>query len=155
MAVIDDELRHPAPEVPRSERPWIAPLTVGAVTACGCAAIALVDPGDSGTPLCWSKAVFGVDCPFCGGLRCVNALLRGNWAAAADHNVLFAVLLPVLALAWVVWLVRALRGRTTTWPRPPSWVVVGIGVFLLAFAIARNVGGPDWVDWLNSATYRG
>jgi hypothetical protein len=138
----------------------VAPVAVGAATVCGCAAIALIDPGDSGTAVCWSKSLFGVDCPLCGGLRCVNALVRGDWAAAADHNVLLAVALPLLAVAWAVWLVRSLRGRPAPdWMRrlahPSVAVGVAIGVFLLAFTVVRNVGGPEWAEWLNSATYPG
>jgi hypothetical protein len=145
-----DPAAHPAPI-----RPWLGPAVMGATVACGCAAIALIDPGDNGTSVCWSKSLFGVDCPFCGGLRCVNALVRGDWAAAADHNVVLAVALPLVAVAWLVTLVRAVQGRPIRWRRPPTWVLVSGALFLLAFTVARNVGGPGWVEWLNSATYRG
>ena len=139
----------------RPHRPrWVAPVAVGAVTACGCAAVALVDPGDSGTPVCWSKALFGVDCPFCGGLRCTNALLRGDWLAAADHNVLLAVALPALVVVWGVWLVRSLQDRPFRLPRVPRWGWIGIALLLVAFTVARNVGGPAWIDWLASGTFR-
>lgn len=156
-AIRDPDLPHAGSRAPRAVSPgrrWVAPVAVGATVACGCAAIALTDPGDSGTPLCWSQAVLGIDCPFCGGLRCTNALLRGDWLAAADHNVLLAVALPVLAVLWTVWLVRSLQGRTMTLPRPPRSVWMGVALFLVAFTVARNVGGPAWVDWLNSGTYR-
>jgi hypothetical protein len=139
---------------PRPAPPWLRPVVAGAVVACGCAAIALVDPGDSGTSVCWSKSLLGVDCPFCGGLRCVNALVRGDWLAAADHNVLLAVVLPLVALGWLVTLVRALQGRPIRRPRIPPAGLIGIALFLVAFTVARNVGGPAWVEWLNSATYR-
>lgn len=145
----------------RPDRPrWVAPVAVGAAGACACAAVALWNPGDGGTPVCWSQGVFGVDCPFCGGLRAANSLLRGDLAAALDHNVLLAVAMPLLALAWAVWLVRSLQDREV--PRwlhralhPPVPVLVGLGVFLLAFAVVRNIdGGPAWVTWLHSTTYR-
>jgi hypothetical protein len=143
----------PGPQAPAA-RPWVRPLVAGAAVACGCAAIALVNPGDTGTSVCWSKSLLGVDCPFCGGLRCVNALVRGDWLAAADHNVLLAVVLPLVAIGWLVTLVRALQGRPIRWPRIPPAGFIGIAVFLVAFTVARNVGGPAWINWLNSATYR-
>ena len=38
-----------------------------------------MDPDKGGAyPLCPSKALFGVDCPACGGLRGTNALLHGR-----------------------------------------------------------------------------
>jgi hypothetical protein len=151
------------PEADRSTRPhrpaWVAPALVGAAAVCGCAAVALVDPADTGTSICWSKSIFGVDCPLCGATRAVNSMVRGDWAAAADHNLLFVVAVPVLVAAWVAWLVSALRHRPL--PRwvhrmthPSVAVGVAVAVVLVAFAVVRNVGGPEWADWLNSAASR-
>jgi hypothetical protein len=129
-------------------------LLAGVAAACGCAAIALVDPSDSGVPICWSQAVFGIDCPLCGGLRATNALVRGDFLAAADHNVLVAVGLPVVAIVWIAWVVAQMIGRPFRLPRPPKWLIAVSILGLVAFTIARNVGGPPWVDWLASTTYR-
>ncbi len=124
------------------------PASLGAATAGATLAIALVGPDDGGTPVCASQAVFGIDCPLCGGLRCVSSLARLDLWAAADHNVVLAVALPSLAVVWVVWMVAALRGRPLRWPRVPigAWVALGVG--LLAFTVARNLGGDGWVGWL-------
>lgn len=137
-----------------ARRPWAGPLAVGAAAACGCAAIALANPGDDGLPLCWSKGIFGVDCPLCGGIRCVNALVRGDWGAAADHNVLLAIVLPVAAVAWTVWFVRALQGRPVRRLRPAAWVWAAVVVLLVGFTVVRNVGGTEWAQWLASDTFR-
>ncbi len=131
----------------------MAPVATGAAVACGCAAIALWDPSDGGTAVCWSKAVFGIDCPLCGGLRATNAMLRGDWLAAADHNVLVAVLLPIAAVLWVVWLVRSLQDRPFTLPKIPTAGWIAIGVFLLAFTVVRNLDvDVTWIHWLASDT---
>ena len=133
---------------------WRKPVLVGAGVAAASLAIAAWNPTDGGAPLCWSKGFLGVDCPFCGGLRCVNSLVRGDWLAAADHNVLLAVVLPVAAVLWVVWLVKAVRGERFELPKVPTLAWVGIVVFLVAFTVARNVGGPAWAEWINSGVYR-
>mgnify|MGYP006278244241 CR=1 FL=1 len=137
---------------------WVAPaISLGAV-AGGCVAIAAWNPTDTGPTVCWSQAVFGVDCPFCGGLRCVNSLMHGDWLAAADHNVVLAVALPVVAIALVVWLVRSLQDRPmpTVWPRSAKLSLglgIAVAVFLIAFTVVRNVGGAPWMEWLHSTTY--
>jgi len=125
----------------------------GGLVAAGCAAIAVVDPGDSGVSVCWSKSLLGIDCPLCGGLRATNSLLRGDWLAAADHNVLLAVALPVVAVVWLVWLVQALRGRDfrlPRLPRPAWWAVLAL---LVVFTVVRNLPvDSGWIHWLASGT---
>lgn len=117
--------------------------------------MALADPGDNGVPLCWSRSVFGVDCPFCGGLRATNALLRGHFGAALDHNVILAVVLPVTVLMWVWWLSRQWRGTATEAVKVPRWISASAVILLVAFGIARNLRGSTWTRWLNSDTFAG
>jgi hypothetical protein len=134
-----------------SGRPWRAPVVVGAVAAVGTVAIAALDPSDGGAPVCLSQSILGVDCPLCGGLRCVNSLVRGDLLAAADHNVLLAVVLPVAAVLWAAWMVRAVQGRPLRLPRPPRWSLVALGVVLVTFTVTRNIGGGGWIGWLGSS----
>ena len=110
----------------------------------------MVDPRDSGVPICWSQGVFGIDCPLCGGLRCTNALLRGDLTAAADHNVLLAVALPVVAVVWAVWLYRSIRGQDLRLPRLPRWLIGAAAVVVVAFTVARNIDASGWIGWLGS-----
>ncbi len=132
------------------------PVTLGAVAACSCAAVALIDPGDDGVPVCWSRSVFGIDCPFCGGLRCANALLRGRVGEALDHNVILAAALPAVTLMWVWWLVRSWRGDDPPALRKiPNWLVVTSALLLLAFAVVRNLSGTPLSRWLYSDLYTG
>ncbi|MEX0767023.1 MAG: DUF2752 domain-containing protein [Microthrixaceae bacterium] len=133
---------------------WGKPLIAGAAAACGCIAIALINPTDTGVPVCWSRAAFGVDCPLCGGLRATNDLMRGRLYQAADNNVFVAVALPVLAVVWVVWVAMAIAGRPFSIPKPPTWVIALLAVLAASFTVLRNTGGPAWVDWLASGTYR-
>ncbi|MEZ5239275.1 MAG: DUF2752 domain-containing protein [Microthrixaceae bacterium] len=131
-----------------------APLALGAIALAGCVAVAAADPGDDGVPLCWSRTVFGVDCPFCGGLRATNSLVRLDPGAAADHNIVLTVLMPVAVLMWVLWLVRRWRGEPEV-PRTPNWLVVTAGVLVVAFGVVRNFGGPAWIRWLHSDSFAG
>ncbi|MGB6059944.1 MAG: DUF2752 domain-containing protein [Microthrixaceae bacterium] len=134
------------------ERLWVAPAKVGLLTAAGTAAIALVNPSDSGFAVCWSQQL-GFDCPFCGGLRTVTSLAHGNFLAALDHNIILAIALPVTTVLWAVWMVLALRNRQFRLPRIPNWVVATAGIAILAFTVARNLDGPAWVQYLASSSY--
>jgi Protein of unknown function (DUF2752) len=88
---------------------------------------------------CPLHATTGLWCPFCGGLRAVAALSRGDLAAAASFNVVVLALVPVLLVWWVLGLRAAWAGRPHPWPALTNrhWLVLG-GV-LLAFAMWRNL----------------
>lgn len=80
--------------------------------------------------------------------------MHGQFGVAADHNVLVAIALPIIAIVWVVWVAAQMIGRPFRLPQVPRWLIGVLAVAVLAFTIARNVGGPPWVDWLASTTYR-
>jgi hypothetical protein len=146
----------PAQPLERSRRQrLVLPLALGATAVCGCAAIALADPGDDGVPLCWSRSVFGVDCPFCGGLRCTNALLRGHVGQALDHNVVLAVALPVAAMMWVWWVLRSWRNEPAPVSKVPDWLAVSAALLLLVFGVVRNLSGTALARWLHSDLFAG
>jgi hypothetical protein len=138
-----------APDAPPSARAqWALPAALGAAAAGGVVAIAALAPSDGGRPICLSQAAFGFDCPFCGGLRCVSALARLDPWTAADHNVVLAVALPLVAVAWLVWMVATLRGRALRVPRVPVATWVALGVWLVVFTVVRNLGADGWTGWL-------
>jgi hypothetical protein len=134
------------------------PVGLGAVTLGGCIAIGIANPGDDGVPLCWSRSVFGVDCPFCGGLRATNSLVRGDFGAALDHNVVLAVAMPVAVLMWIWWTWKSWRGDDLSTPArngSPVWISVVAGVLLVAFGVIRNFSSAGWMRWLHSDAFVG
>jgi hypothetical protein len=63
----------------------------------------------------------------------------------------------LVAVGLLVWLWRSWRDLPTPAPWPASGrtsIALGSAVilFLAAFTVARNVGGPAWVDWLASSS---
>ena len=145
---VGHEHAHDASTTGAPGRRWVAPAAVGAAVAAGTLAVAAMSPSDGGTPICLSRSLLGVDCPLCGGLRIEDLLAAGDLLAAADHNVLLAVLLPLLAIGWAVWMVRSLLDRPTRVPRLPSWSLVTAGIVMVVFGVARNLGDDGVLGWL-------
>ncbi|MCF6390582.1 DUF2752 domain-containing protein [Mycobacterium sp. MBM] len=98
--------------------------------------IGLADPHRPGFlfPGCPFKALTGLDCPACGGLRMTHDLLNGDLAAAVVDNVFLLVGLPALAV-WLV--VRWRRGLTLM----PVAATVTVLVTAVAWTVVRNWPG--------------
>jgi hypothetical protein len=111
-------------------------LGTGAVLAGGLAYIGIGDPHrtDFLFPACPFKALTGLDCPGCGGLRMVHDLLHGDIAAAVVDNVFLLVGLPILA-TWL--LVRWRQGKPVmNWP-----AIVIIVAAAVTWTVVRNLPG--------------
>lgn len=105
----------------------------------------LMDPDKGGAyPLCPSRALFGVDCPACGGLRGTNALLHGRLREALDHNLLLPLLLAAIAIGLGSWMLP-LAGRPARDLRLPRWLLATLGVVVVAFTVTRNLPGFDYL----------
>jgi hypothetical protein len=115
------------------------PAVTLASAVAGCALLAAVDPDRSGIfPECPTRLLLGMDCPACGTLRGLHALLRGRVLEALDHNVLLIVAVP-LAIVLLLGRVAPLVGRPARAVAiQPRLQVVLIGV-AVAFAITRNL----------------
>lgn len=119
-------------------------LVVGGLGAAA-VAVALADPRVNHVPLCPSRALTGLDCPFCGGLRSVASLVRGRVAEAFSYNLLVTGAIPLIIGGLLLWTWRLRVGRTVTvpgWIQPVGWTLA------IAFAVVRNL---PWFTWLNSA----
>lgn len=127
---------------------WRKGALLGGAVAAGTAALALIDPRDSGVPVCWSAGLFGIDCPLCGGLRCVNSLARGDWLTAADHNVVLAVALPLLVVGWALWMIAAVQRRPLRLPRVSNWAWGTLICAVATFSVVRNMDLGPVAHWL-------
>lgn len=130
----------PAPPAPDPGRPGRLAVLAGlAGLAAVTAYVGAVDPGRAGVfPPCPSRVVLGLDCPACGGLRGTHDLLRGDVAAALDHNLLLPLWLAAIALALAA-RVAALAGRRPPAWRAPRWLPAAGVAVAAAFTLLRNL----------------
>ena len=116
------------------------PALVGLVGTGLFTLLRLRDPHGSGSyGYCPSLLLTGIPCPGCGGLRAVNDLTHGDIAAAISSNLLAVALVAGLAVAWLAWVVRRLRGRDGPMiVLSDRWGYVAIAT-LVVFGLVRNL----------------
>lgn len=112
-------------------------------------ALRLRDPHVTGSwGFCPLRALTGLDCPFCGGLRAVNDLTHLRVDDAFHSNAMLVVVLPVLVAAWAWWGWQAARGRSVRGPSGTRARVLwwSAGAVALAFTVFRNTtwGASYW-----------
>jgi len=92
-------------------------------------------------PQCGFKMATGLDCPGCGGLRCVHALTRGRLGQAMQFHCGFVLCLPIFLYLVGLWIRDWRRDGLMPVPfssteaiRPMSWIaiiIVGYGLLRL------------------------
>jgi hypothetical protein len=102
--------------------------------------LAWFDPARHGFyPRCYFKALTGLSCPGCGGLRAAHQLLHGNLREAFALNPLLFIMAPLLVWVSLAEGLRALWGFRLSHPfRHPAWLWVVVCV-LAVFAVLRNL----------------
>ncbi|AWB94091.1 DUF2752 domain-containing protein [Aeromicrobium chenweiae] len=124
----------------------VAPAAVGLAGAAVAVLLHVRDPHDSGTyGFCPFLALTGQPCPGCGGLRAANDLTRGDLVGALGSNALAVVLAGVLAVAWVLWVVRRWRGQRDRMIVLHGRAVVVVLTVMAVFTVVRMT---PWGSWL-------
>jgi hypothetical protein len=98
--------------------------------------VGIVDPSRPGFyPTCPVKALTGLNCPGCGALRSVHALVHGDLSAALHFNAALMIFLPILLVTWL----RAMGGRPPLAARWSRTAAVTSLALLAAWTVARNL----------------
>ncbi len=117
------------------------PLTAAVAAGVGTMGVMVMDPVRRHVPLCPFHAATGLQCPLCGGLRAVQALMHGDVMTALHGNLLFVASLPLLGVLWLDALHRGRTGRPRrVLPRWTPFAVVGVAV---VFTVVRNLPGAQ------------
>lgn len=121
----------------RAYRPLSTPARVAVLAAAGVAADVAFDPTHRHVPLCPLHSATGAWCPFCGGLRAVDALAHGDMMSALRANLIIVAAVPILLALWVDWLHRRRSGRPPRRASRATWLAVFVACAV--FTIVRNL----------------
>ena len=117
------------------------PLAVAAGCTAACMAVWLGDPTTPGGPLpiCPTKALLGIDCPGCGGMRMAYSLMHGDIPAALHYNAVSLVVVLLCVWSMVAWAVGRLRGRWVSSWLHWRWTPLTLSVVFIGWFVVRNL----------------
>ncbi len=117
------------------------PLAVAAGCAAAGVAIWLGDPTTPGGPLpiCPTKALLGIDCPGCGGMRMVYSLMHGDIPAALHYNAVSLVVVLLCVWSMAAWTAGRLRGRWVNSWLHWRWTPLVLSVVFIGWFVIRNL----------------
>ncbi|WP_431032876.1 DUF2752 domain-containing protein [Streptomyces sp. P6-2-1] len=128
------------PVLARPARRLVAPATALLGVVGAFAYVGAVDPNQPGHyPPCPLLRLTGIYCPGCGGLRSAHAVAHGDLAAALQDNALAVAGYGIAAVLWLVWAVRAARGKDLAVLQPPAGLRWALGAVVLVFTLVRNL----------------
>lgn len=125
----------PAP----GSRRLLLPFAIGASGLTLAILVQLVfDPFRTHIPLCIIHQLTGLDCPGCGAIRSVHALLAGDPLLALRSNALVTLAIPLTAIGLAAWTVRLRRGLRTDLMPSRGVLLVLLGI-VLVYTVLRNI----------------
>lgn len=96
-------------------------------------------------PVCQFHELTGLDCPGCGSLRALHALLHGHLVAALHFNLFLVLSLPLYAWLGLRILRHELKGGPPITIRP-AWLWAYLAVWLV-FGVLRNLPVPVFASF--------
>jgi hypothetical protein len=133
-------LLHQAPARSKKSR-WMLAGALGIVIV-----LFVFDPSHTPIfPVCLFHRVTGLDCPGCGSLRAMHALLHGQWATAIGYNGMLILSLPLLVMVSFRW-IGARLGVLSQMTIRPLWFWI-YGAAWIVFGILRNLPLEFFKSW--------
>jgi len=115
------------------------PMAVGAAGLASVTLLHVRDPHAYGSyGLCPFRALTGLWCPGCGGLRAVNDLTHLEFGPAVSSNVVVVALVLVVGVAFLWWLPRRWRGENARMLVLDARGATVVLALLAVFTIVRN-----------------
>jgi hypothetical protein len=126
-------------------KPLRQPALVGAAGLGAVIALHVRDPHQQGSwGFCPFRALTGLPCPGCGGLRAVNDLTNGDLVSALSSNAMAVALVLGGSLLWLGWTVQAAGGRAYLSSRALTMTALAFAAAFVVFGIFRLTPWGIW-----------
>ncbi len=92
------------------------------------------------TPECWFYQSTGLECPSCGGTRCVINLFSGNFKEAFFLHPIYFIIIFYLLIVSVIYIINLNKQeKIAKWLYPKAWYAIMFAIILVIYGLVRNM----------------
>lgn len=89
---------------------------------------------------CWFYQATGLQCPSCGGTRCVINIFQGNFKEAFFLHPIYFITVVYLLIVNIIYIINIDRKeKIAKWIYPKPWYAIVLAVILIVYGFLRNI----------------
>lgn len=89
---------------------------------------------------CWFHKATGLQCPSCGGTRCIINIFQGNFKKAFFLHPIYFIVIVYLLIVNIIYLININRKeKIVKWIYPKPCYAVVLAIILVVFGVLRNL----------------
>lgn len=92
------------------------------------------------TIACWFYQATGLQCPSCGGTRCIVNIFQGNFKEAFFLHPIYFITVVYLLIVNIIYIININRKeKIAKWIYPKPWYAIVLAVILVVYGFLRNI----------------
>lgn len=89
---------------------------------------------------CWFYQATGLQCPSCGGTRCIINIFQGNFKEAFFLHPIYFITVVYLLIVNIIYIINIYRKeKKAKWIYPKPWYAIVLAVILIVYGFLRNI----------------
>lgn len=89
---------------------------------------------------CWFYQATGLQCPSCGGTRCIINIFQGNFKEAFFLHPIYFITVVYLLIVNIIYIINIDRKeKIAKWIYPKPWYAIVLAVILIVYGFLRNI----------------
>lgn len=89
---------------------------------------------------CWFYQATGLQCPSCGGTRCIINIFQGNFKEAFFLHPIYFITVVYLLIVNIIYIINIDRKeKIAKWIYPKPWYAIVLAVILMVYGFLRNI----------------
>ena len=89
---------------------------------------------------CWFYQATGLQCPSCGGTRCIINIFQGNFKEAFFLHPIYFITVVYLLIVNIIYIINIGRKeKIAKWIYPKPWYAIVLAIILVVYGFLRNI----------------